>query len=70
MQDRLITIGKLAAILTVLKATGNEAYFAKWFAPDWPQVYADDPDMLTLMAAVGLTADQVAAATAVDPGAI
>ena len=32
---------------------GNSAIFARWFAPDHPEVHADDPDALALLAAIG-----------------
>ncbi|MCZ8546906.1 hypothetical protein OOJ09_22190 [Mesorhizobium qingshengii] len=34
--------------------TGNPIYFARWFAPDHPSVYCDDPDALILVQALGL----------------
>lgn len=69
VQDRLIAMDKIKPILNVLRADGNEAYYVKWFAPDWPRVYFDDPDMLTLLGVISLTADQIATVTAPDPGA-
>jgi hypothetical protein len=51
VQDRLIAAGKMEAAKEALD--GNAAYFARWFAPDHPEVYADDPDALLLLAAIG-----------------
>ncbi|WP_281405369.1 hypothetical protein [Mesorhizobium sp. B2-3-12] len=34
--------------------TANPVYFARWFAPDHPAVYCDDPDAVALVQALGL----------------
>ena len=49
--QRLIAANKINAAYAAL--TSNAAYFARWFAPGHPNVYADDPDALTLLAAIG-----------------
>lgn len=51
VQQRLIDTGKMNAAYAAL--TSNATYFARWFAPDRPQVYCDDPDALQLLAAIG-----------------
>lgn len=38
--------------------------WARWFTPDWPNVFADDEGLLDFLAAIGLTAEQIAAVTA------
>lgn len=62
VQERVNAVGKLGAILTALNA--QPIYFARWFAPNYPNVYFDDPDMLALLAAVGCTAGEIVAITA------
>lgn len=48
---RLMAAGQFAAVFAVLRS--NDEAFAKWFAPDWPNVFADDKGMLAIFAAVG-----------------
>ncbi|MDX8534274.1 hypothetical protein RFM41_24430 [Mesorhizobium sp. VK25A] len=52
VQARIIAAGKMgdayAALIT------NPIYFARWFAPDHPVVYCDDPDAVSLVTALGL----------------
>lgn len=52
VQSRIIAAGKMDAAYAML--TGNSAFFARWFAPDWPQVYCDDPDAIAFVHALGL----------------
>jgi len=52
VQARIIAAGKMDAAYAAL--TGNSAYFARWFAPDHPAVYSDDPDAVALVQALGL----------------
>jgi len=52
VQARIIDAGKMPAAYVVL--TQNPVYFARWFAPDHPQVYCDDPDAVSLVWALGL----------------
>lgn len=33
---------------------------ARWFAPGWPNVYCDDPELLVALTAMGMTAEQKA----------
>lgn len=47
---RLIGAGKIDAAFAALQA--NKGAFARWFSPDHPAVYADDPDALALLAAI------------------
>lgn len=51
VQGRLIDAGLMVAAYTAL--TSNPVYFARWFAPDRPEVYADDVDALTFLNAIG-----------------
>jgi hypothetical protein len=59
---RLQDVGKFDAVWAILGS--NAVLFAKWFAPDWPNVYKDDEGMLQVLAAAGLTAEQIATVTA------
>jgi hypothetical protein len=62
VQERVNAIGKLGDVFTALNA--NPINFARWFAPDWPEVYADDPGLLAVLAGVECTSDQIATVTA------
>ncbi len=64
IQERVNDVGKLGAVMAVLRSEGQEINYARWFAPDWPNVYFDDPAMLTLLAAVGCTEGEIATITA------
>jgi len=52
VQARIIDAGKMGQAYAAL--TGNPIYFARWFAPDHPAVYCDDPDAVGLVTALGL----------------
>lgn len=52
VQARIIDAGKMSQAYAAL--TGNPIYFARWFAPDRPEVYSDDPDAVGLVRALGL----------------
>lgn len=52
VQTRIIAAGKMAEAKAALDA--NAVYFARWFAPDRPVVYCDDPDAMMLVTAIGL----------------
>lgn len=52
VQQRIIEAGKMGQAYAAL--TANPVYFARWFAPDHPSVYCDDPDAVTLVTALGL----------------
>lgn len=52
VQARIIEKGKMDEAYLAL--TSNTAYFARWFAPDRPVVYCDDPDAILLVTAIGL----------------
>jgi hypothetical protein len=52
VQQRIIDAGKMADAYAAL--TANPVYFARWFAPDHPVVYCDDPDAVGLVTALGL----------------
>lgn len=60
VQQRLIDAGKMDAAYAAL--TSNPTYFARWFAPDRPEVYADDTDALLLLSAIGADAGVIMAA--------
>lgn len=59
VQARIIDAGKMAEAYAAL--TTNPVYFAKWFAPDHPAVYCDDPDAVGLIQTLGLDPAQVLA---------
>lgn len=62
VQERCAAIGKLDELMTALLA--NPLYFGRWFASDWPRVYADDDGLLAMLRAVGCTPEQIAEVTA------
>jgi hypothetical protein len=45
--------GVLAAVMEILDAPANAYAKARWWAPDWPEVFADDPEMVAMLTAVG-----------------
>jgi hypothetical protein len=49
--DRLNTTGKLAAAQAALNA--NLYVRERWYAADKPAIYADDPEVLALLTAIG-----------------
>jgi hypothetical protein len=51
VQARLIAAGLMETAYAALVA--SPVQFARWFAPDQPAVYADDPDALAFLDAVG-----------------
>lgn len=57
VQQRLIDEELMEAAYAAL--TANPAWFARWFAPDRPEVYADDPDALLLLAGIGADAEVI-----------
>jgi hypothetical protein len=62
VQQRIIDAGKMADAYAAL--TANPVYFARWFAPDHPVVYCDDPDAVGLVTALGLDPEIILAAAA------
>ena len=62
VQERVNAIGKLDEVMAVLNS--QPIYFARWFAPDWPNVYFDDEGLLAILAAVGCTEAEIEAITA------
>ena len=52
VQARIIEAGKMTQAYQML--ISNAIYFARWFAPDRPEVYCDDPDAVGLVVALGL----------------
>ena len=59
VQQRLIDAGKMDAAYAALTTMPTE--FARWFAPGHPEVYADDPDALALLAAIEADAETIMA---------
>lgn len=59
VQQRIIDAGKMPDAYAAL--TGNPIYFARWFAPDHPSVYCDDPDAVTLVQGLALDPDVILA---------
>jgi hypothetical protein len=57
VQERINAIGKLGDVLTVLNS--QPIFFARWFAPDWPNVYFDDEALLAILAGVGCTPAEI-----------
>lgn len=62
VQERVAAVGKLDAVMAVLLS--QPLYFSRWFAPNHPNVYFDDEDMLAMLNAVGCTEAQIADITA------
>lgn len=62
IQERVNDIGKLELVLTALES--QAILYARWFAPDWPNVYYNDGAMLFLLGAVGCTSEEIAVITA------
>lgn len=62
VQERLITLGKAIAADAALEADKVAKF--RWFAPNHPNVYADDPGLLDFLAALLLTPEEVEVVTA------
>lgn len=45
--------GILPAIMSILDMPANVYAKARWWSPDWPEVYFDDPDMVGMLTAIG-----------------
>lgn len=50
---RLHEAGKLAAVMEVLDAPANVYAKARWWSPDWPEIYTDDPEAVAVISGVG-----------------
>jgi len=59
VKQRLIDLGLMDAAFVAL--TANPVAFARWFDMDYPEVYADDPDALGLLNAIGAPVEAVMA---------
>jgi len=59
VKQRLIDLGLMDAAFGVL--VSQPVCFARWFDMDYPEVYADDPDALALLEAIGADPAQVMA---------
>lgn len=57
VQARIIEAGKMQQAYAML--TANPVYFARWFAPDRPEVYCDDHDAVAMVRALGLDPDDI-----------
>lgn len=66
VQARLIDRGLMQAAYVAL--TSNAVYFARWFAPDRPEVYCDDPDAVLLLSAIGCSESDIAEIMAPEDG--
>lgn len=65
VQERVNTLGKWEAVIVQLYSDGlPNIYYGRWFAPDWPNVYADDEAMLYMLATAGCTEAEIEAITA------
>jgi hypothetical protein len=49
--SRLIEVGKIEAARAALEA--NASAYARWWAPDKPAIYADDPEAIALLQSIG-----------------
>ncbi len=59
VQQRIIDAGQIGVAFAILQS--DPAKFARWFAPDHPAVYCDDPDAIALVAALGLEPEVIMA---------
>jgi len=57
--ERLQAAGKLAAAKTALD--GNLYTRERWYAPDQPAIYGDDPEALALLKAIGADPEAILA---------
>lgn len=62
IHERVNAVGKLDEAFAALNA--SPILFGRWFAPNWPNVYFDDPSMLTLLQSIGCTPEEIATITA------
>jgi hypothetical protein len=53
--------GILPAIMVILDQPANVYAKARWWSPDWPEVYYDDPDMVAMLTAVGADVSAITA---------
>lgn len=60
VQTRLIEAEKMGDAYALL--TSHPVFFARWFAPDRPEVYCDDPDAVQFVTGLGLDPAEVLAA--------
>ena len=55
--SRLIAAGKIEAAKAALEQDASA--YARWWAPDRPAIYHDDPDAIALLTAIGADPDVV-----------
>lgn len=61
VQARIIAKGPQYMTQALQMLQSNAVYFARWFAPDHPAVYCDDPDAVGLVNALGLDPNEILA---------
>lgn len=61
VQQRIIDKGPQYMTQALEMLQSNAVYFARWFAPDHPAVYCDDPDAIGLVNALGLDPNEILA---------
>lgn len=59
VQDRIIAKNKMADAWQMMVANPNQ--LAKWFAPNHPAVYCDDPEATAFVQALGLDPKEILA---------
>jgi len=65
VQERVEARGKWEAVVALLFTNGlPNINYGRWFAPDHPEVYADDERMLGLLMMAGCTEGEIAEITA------
>jgi hypothetical protein len=62
VQERVHALGKFNDVWALLQS--QPILLARWQVPSWPEVYADDEGLLTMLAAVGCTPAQIETITA------
>ena len=62
VQERLNDLGRLGDAFALLQA--DPLNFGRWFAPNHPNVFADDEGLLAILDTLGLTAEQIAGVVA------
>lgn len=58
---RLHEAGKLAAAVAVLNDPVNLYANERWRTPDWPNVYADDDELVAVLTAIGADVETITA---------
>lgn len=58
---RLFEAGKLTAAMAVLDEPENLYARERWRAPDWPNVYFDDPELVAVLTTIGADVEEITA---------